>query len=119
MRRADLSARDEHETDFRVQLLVCFYLLGCRYTLGAVYSVNCYKCIHPNFNLVSFDTVCLSWFCIETDGDRPSHVVFNPLFALPMAIAHIFNAAIQFSGYVHNKRKSSPPSKTLYLHFAN
>ena len=51
MRRAALSERDEHKTDFRVQLLVCLYLLGCRYTSGAVYSVNCYKCIHPNLNL--------------------------------------------------------------------
>ena len=41
--------------------------------------------------------------------DSEANVLFHHLFALSMAIAHIFNAAIQFCSYVHNQRKSNWP----------
>ena len=44
----------------------------------------------------------ISWLCTQSGTD----VLSNSVFAVSMAVAHIFNAAIQSNGYIHNQRKS-------------
>ena len=48
----------------------------------------------------------ISWLCTQSGTD----VLSNSVFAVSMAVAHIFNAAIQSNGYIHNQRKSDWPS---------